>query len=594
MLNFGVLGEGKFGSVYKAKLSNFGTVKWSINSNADFRTQKLVEWVFIVTPNELHYEQAKFFLNKGINVFLEKPPVLNHQALKKLISFSNRTKAKLYISDIFLYQNDFNIHTNLSKTNFFSWIKKTSKNSSCLLDRLAYHHLYLIYEALKSKKLPNKIEKKKGNKRDHIEFKMHIDKVSFEMKYMLLSNCEEIHVAFGIKLEKQVAYYDPMFKMIYAVLNEEVDYDANHARATWVLKILSKLKNILYPRVDIIGAGVFGISCASELAKRGFNVSVFEKKNQIMTEASAINQYRVHRGYHYPRSDETALECLNSSKNFVKNFRSALLPDKVEHYYAISSQKSLTTRNKYIEFLNRIKLEYEVVDNLPNTSLTVRVKEYLYDPKKLKSILKDRLLSLGIKTYLGRPIYKNNLSDENISIAATYSSINDWSERPTPIQFELCEKPVLKLPCGFKNKSVVIMDGPFMCIDPFGDTGYHLMGNVVHAIHTSNIGFKPEVPKAYKELINKGIVNNPKISKINKFLSSAKTYFPGIENSTYIGSMFTVRAVIPNREHDDARPTIINWENSCLATIFSGKICTCLNTAIEISADIDTKLTHFS
>ena len=62
-------------------------------------------------------------------------------------------------------------------------------------------------------------------------------------------------------------------------------------------------------------------------------------------------------------------------------------------------------------------------------------------------------------------------------------------------QFELCEKPVIKLPEQYKNKSVVIMDGPFMCIDPYGQTGYHVMGNVVHAIHETSVGFSPNFPK---------------------------------------------------------------------------------------------------
>ena len=46
------------------------------------------------------------------------------------------------------------------------------------------------------------------------------------------------------------------------------------------------------------------------------------------------------------------------------------------------------------------------------------------------------------------------------------------------------------------------MDGPFMCIDPLSDTGYHVMGNVVHAIH-NNIGYSPEIPKEFENQLNK-------------------------------------------------------------------------------------------
>ena len=47
---------------------------------------------------------------------------------------------------------------------------------------------------------------------------------------------------------------------------------------------------------------------------------------------------------------------------------------------------------------------------------------------------------------------------------------------------------MVKLPEQFKNKSVVVLDGPFTCIDPYGNTDYHVMGNVVHAIHDTMVG----------------------------------------------------------------------------------------------------------
>ena len=58
----------------------------------------------------------------------------------------------------------------------------------------------------------------------------------------------------------------------------------------------------------------------------------------------------------------------------------------------------------------------------------------------------------------------------------------------TNYQYELCEKPIFKLPPAYKQKGIVIMDGPFMCFDPFANTEYHVAGNVQHAIHASNTG----------------------------------------------------------------------------------------------------------
>jgi len=149
-------------------------------------------------------------------------------------------------------------------------------------------------------------------------------------------------------------------------------------------------------------------------------------------------------------------------------------------------------------------------------------------------------------------------------------------------QFELCEKPVIKLPDEYKNKSVVIMDGPFMCIDPLGDTDYHVMGNVVDAIHTTNIGKFPVYDSKFDEILNKGIVKNPPITNIDKFIDSAKKFFVDIENMEHIGSMFTFRTVLPNREKDDARPTLVENINSRIINVFSGKIGTCVDAAVGV------------
>ena len=37
-------------------------------------------------------------------------------------------------------------------------------------------------------------------------------------------------------------------------------------------------------------------------------------------------------------------------------------------------------------------------------------------------------------------------------------------------QFEICEKPVVRLPPAFATDSMVVMDGPFMCFDPLAET----------------------------------------------------------------------------------------------------------------------------
>ena len=72
---------------------------------------------------------------------------------------------------------------------------------------------------------------------------------------------------------------------------------------------------MVYPKVVV---EVFGLSSALALTNYGFQVDVKEKSNNILNGASSINQYRLHRGYHYPRVKKHE-ECLDGLKTFKES-----------------------------------------------------------------------------------------------------------------------------------------------------------------------------------------------------------------------------------------------------------------------------------
>ena len=126
------------------------------------------------------------------------------------------------------------------------------------------------------------------------------------------------------------------------------------------------------------------------------------------------------------------------------------------------------------------------------------------------------------------------------------------------------------------------MDGPFMCLDPYGTTDYHVLGNVVHAIHETNIGTEPIIKNnILKEYVNSGIIKNPLVTNIDKFIETGKKFFDNFEKLEHIGSMYTVRVVLKDREHDDARPTLVD-RDSKIYTLFSGKIDTCVDASSSL------------
>ena len=341
-------------------------------------------------------------------------------------------------------------------------------------------------------------------------------------------------------------------------------------------------------KIAVIGGGIFGVQTAIKLSCN-HEVTLFEKNNDILNSASGINQYRLHKGYHYPRSKETVQSSLHSEILFRKEFRDAIM-DNGEHYYCISKRDSLTNSNEYIEFCKSNKLKFLICNlnlvNKENINLCIKVKESLFDPLLLKKICWKKLKENKIKVNLNTSASIEFLHSFDFIIIATYSDLNKllekFPEQQIELQFELCEKPVIKPPKSLENKSIVIMDGPFMCIDPFGHTGNSVLGNVVHAIHHTNIGKFPIFHKSFNPLLNRGVIDNPKITNFPKFIESAAEFIPQIKESKHIGSMFTIRAVLPNMEKTDSRPTLVTKISNNIITIFSGKIGNCMEAAEKV------------
>ena len=342
-------------------------------------------------------------------------------------------------------------------------------------------------------------------------------------------------------------------------------------------------------RVAVVGAGIFGVTTALKLAEN-HEIDLYERLDDILKGASGVNQYRLHRGYHYPRSRETAIACLRSESLFTQKFKSALIED-VEHYYCISKRDTLTSADQFQDFCKASNLEYEcaAVDLVNHNSidLCVRVHENLLDPIALRELCWIKLRESKVKVLLGLQATRDHLDKYDSVVICTYSQLNSLLEDSSGFvreyQYEICEKPIVKLPAGFNKKSVVVMDGPFMCVDPFGRSDLFVLGNVVHAIHASNVGKEPVIDREYLKLIDNGIVREPRITNVDQFLESAAEFIPDIRKAEHVGSMFTVRTVLPHLEKTDARPTLVEVLDGKMIRVFSGKIGTCVEAAETIS-----------
>ena len=78
--------------------------------------------------------------------------------------------------------------------------------------------------------------------------------------------------------------------------------------------------------------------------------------------------------------------------------------------------------------------------------------EYLFNPNQLKRILSDDLELYNVNCVFNHKTNKNEFSGFDYIIISTYSKINELVDNKREYQFEVCEKPVVKLPDEYKNK----------------------------------------------------------------------------------------------------------------------------------------------
>ena len=343
------------------------------------------------------------------------------------------------------------------------------------------------------------------------------------------------------------------------------------------------------PRIVVVGAGIYGVTIAARLSPK-YDVDLVEELPDILLAASGVNQFRLHRGYHYPRSAKTIASSLESEKLFRNEYEGAILKN-IKHFYCIAKEGSFISAEKYLQVCDENNLEYKVVKppkylNASQIDVCIQVQEGTIDPHALYELAWERLKRQGVNVLLNTRATPAMLKKYDAVVICTYANLNQLVPQSSGVrqeyQYELCEKIVLSFDHNiYDRQSVVIMDGPFTCLDPYGSTGNFLMGNVVHALHHTNVGSKPVIPQRYHYFMNAGLIKNPNETNFEKFIESASVFFSGMHDAQHVGSLYTVRAVLPNKEKTDERPMIVKKVAHNIISTFAGKLSNCMEASLE-------------
>jgi glycine/D-amino acid oxidase-like deaminating enzyme len=336
----------------------------------------------------------------------------------------------------------------------------------------------------------------------------------------------------------------------------------------------------------VIGAGIFGVTAALELAAAGIDVTLYEQRDGILTGATANNVFRVHEGYHYPRDLRTARQCRDGYKSFMFGFAEATAavtgPGSVSHY-AIAAQGSLTSAGQFTRHCSQLGLTLRPAD-LPvlvpgSVQACFEADEFYYDPAVLRQCAHERLAAAGVRTELGCTAAPEAIAREHdIVVVTAYAGLNEVLAGlgcpPAELQYELCEVAVADAP-AVTRLSLVVMDGPFVSIAPYRD-GLHLLYDVVHSVHARATGHaRPDW--------------RPGGTRFAAMLASARR-FAELGGVRHAGSLYATRVVLPGMDATDGRPAKVWWAGPRVLAVLSGKVSVSADTAKAVAAQVTAKL----
>ncbi|XRB17753.1 FAD dependent oxidoreductase domain-containing protein [Pseudoscourfieldia marina] len=614
----GLVGLGRWGKVLQKKLETIGVLAWKGGREIlpicdKIKEDQRVNWIFVATSAASHFELCKEALYQDRNVFVEKPCTTSLEETKALFQIADERGLSLFVDTVFLWRSEWkDLKLKIRQGNVthvsLTWAKY-GQSDEAILDRLTYHHLYLLADILGEATVGDVQVQHRGS--NGLTFSCIWNHVPVNFRYDLTSKTTihtidvETNSCGGNKIRVDFSsnspHEDPLLSMLDDVLRKE---HADFTKNRQVVLAAESARETLTPhvelRVNVIGGGIFGVTAAWVLAEAGFAVNLFESKADILMCASEVNQRRLHRGYHYPRSDDTAESSRDGQESFKQAYGTSLLKCVQKHYYCIAKEGSKTSAKQMTDFCERLRLPY-AKSEIPlirpeKVDLVIEASEDLWDHEKLRAECWNKLKRFGVKVHLNSEVAldgRQRLPPAQHTIVACYAANNALLGKKSTVwvkeyQYELCEKPVFRLPKEYHGMSCVVMDGPFMCIDPISDADPSLfvMGNVVHAIHSTNVGEEPFLPDTFKALLNQGVVPLDRIpqglSRAPVMLDSASQFFIGLDEAQHVGSMFTFRTVLPRRDHDDARPSIATELSDDITSIFSGKIVSCVDVAINI------------
>ena len=362
----------------------------------------------------------------------------------------------------------------------------------------------------------------------------------------------------------------------------------------------------------VIGGGFYGVAIAIYLrtVRRLGTVLLIERGNELLARASYHNQARIHNGYHYPRSYQTAYRSRINLPRFLADFPDAVY-DNFTHLYAIAGVNSKVSAPQFTRFCREIGAAVEPASAAERRMFDERLIEQVFQVQEMAfnaAALRHwahrssachgvRLVNLSEVTDVvtddgggGTRVMTRSADGDNAFLSryvfnCTYSGLQSFRGSfggcESQLKHEIAELALVSVPEPLRSYGITVMDGPFFSLTPFPARGMHALS---HVRYTPHFALNPAEHQSPYECLE----GYAKQTRFDRMKRDAIRYMPSLDGLAYEESLFEVKTVLVKNETDDGRPILFERHATIPGcySILGGK----LDNIYDIYARLDAEV----
>jgi hypothetical protein len=368
-------------------------------------------------------------------------------------------------------------------------------------------------------------------------------------------------------------------------------------------------------KILVVGAGMFGLDLAVALAKVGFQVTVMEKNDAILSGTTRNSLLRIHSGLHYPRDIETAKQSARGLNLFKRHYNDQIF-DNFSNYYAIAKVNSKIKSRDFEIFADSLGIPYDRCESdfefkrdidMDKISSIYKVNEGVLDLDKMTMYFLGKFLGLGVNLLtstevIGISKLKNNwvvdfknksthgdfsekdntLKEEYQFIVDATHSFNSYfstSNNSNKMEYQITFMINMKYKADIVG--LTILDGDFLTIQPMVENNQILatVYSPMPSVRARSTGFN--IPSKWYESSKLGDYFSEEQAQC-EILERLNHWAPGLLLTGLVSSKTGVRVIEANvTESDRRRSAVLN-----IAPNFYSIVSTKLDHCIEITDNI--------